>query len=180
MLKFIWVILGARVLISVRGSLNQLNTKKLLAYSSIFRAVWILRCGPVFDVLIQYLGAYRVALVILARLFSLENCANVNEFLYQAEKRRVILLIIGFFRIGGSPPFLGFYAKIIVAQVLLSQAQIILLSFIVIRSVFLLYVYMRFFYFSISGLRAASEQGTAINRKLGVLRVAIFFLLGLP
>ena len=132
------------------GRLNQLSSKKLLAYSSIFSAAWMVRCEREFESLAQYLMAYSVALSILA--FHLARSANVylSELVIQANKKNLIVFLIGFLRLGGSPPFLGFYAKILVVQVLLSHGQVFIMGILVISSVFLLYVYMRFFYYMVT------------------------------
>jgi hypothetical protein len=49
----------------VLGRLNQVYAKKLLAYSSVFRAAWIASCEREFEALVQYLLAYLVALGIV-------------------------------------------------------------------------------------------------------------------
>lgn len=54
-----------RSLVSVLGRLNQVYAKKLLAYSSVFRAAWIASCEREFEALVQYLLAYLVALGIV-------------------------------------------------------------------------------------------------------------------
>jgi NADH-quinone oxidoreductase subunit N len=144
---------GARVL----GRINQLETKKLLAYSSIFRAVWLLRCGASFSISIQYLSVYALALLVIIGPLFTERRLNINEVLVKSLKRKICIYFIGFFRIAGSPPFLGFYAKVIVAQVLLANGQLIFLIYLVRGSVFLLYVYMRFFYQAVTAGRLDTE-----------------------
>lgn len=134
----------------------------------------MLRCKSAFFVLVQYLGSYALALIILISPLAIENRLNINEVLVKRDKRKVIIYLMGFFRLGGSPPFLGFYAKIIVAQILLVQGYAGFLLYLVSSSVFLLYVYMRFFYQAITSARPQVE---AVSSKYFYERALILIVI---
>jgi NADH:ubiquinone oxidoreductase subunit 2 (subunit N) len=162
------------------GRVNQLCSKKLLAYSSIFRAAWIVRCGGEFESLIQYLIAYTLAVSVVALYLAILGNVHLNELIVQTTKKRLAIFLVGLLRLGGSPPFLGFYAKILVLHVLINSCQGLILIVLVVSSVFLLYVYMRFFYYIITNanleLQAPSPE-LFYNR---ARRLGVFFLLALP
>lgn len=173
-------VLAARVIVRVAGRLNQLETKKLLAYSSIFGAVWILSCGATFSVLAQYLTAYTVALLVIVRPLIIERRLHINERLIKNYKSKVLIYLTGFFSMGGSPPFLGFYAKVIVAQLMLAKGQFFSLLCLTSASVFLLYVYMRFFYQTLASRRAEAETSVSGHFYSSVLLLALAFLIVFP
>jgi NADH-quinone oxidoreductase subunit N len=173
-------ILVLSVAVRVVGSINLLETKKLLAYSSIFRAVWMLSCNSIFPVLAQYLGAYAVALGVLVGPLAVERRVNLNEVLAKNNKSKTLICLIGFFSLGGSPPFLGFYAKILVAQVVLAGQQMVFLLYLVSSSVFLLYVYLRFFYQAVTTSGPETEARVPEYFYGGALVLALFLLVIFP
>jgi NADH-quinone oxidoreductase subunit N len=173
-------ILVLSVAVRVVGSINLLETKKLLAYSSIFRAVWMLSCDSIFPVLAQYLGAYAVALGVLVGPLAVERRININEVLAKNNKSKTLICLIGFFSLGGSPPFLGFYAKILVAQVVLAGQQMVFLLYLVSSSVFLLYVYLRFFYQAVTTSGPETEARVPEYFYGGALVLALFLLVIFP
>jgi formate hydrogenlyase subunit 3/multisubunit Na+/H+ antiporter MnhD subunit len=126
------------------------------------------------------LGAYAVALLALIGPLAAEGRLNINEVLTSDSKRKTFIYLMGFFRMGGSPPFLGFYAKILVAQVLLINNQLVFLVILARSSAFLLYLYMRFFY------QAITTSGPEAETKLpeyfygGALILALFVLVVFP
>lgn len=158
------------------GRFHQLETKKLIAYSSVFRAVWVLSSATDFFVSIQYLRAYALALLILIGPLFVENRLNINEILTKAHKRKIFIYLVGFFSLGGSPPFLGFYAKVIVAQILLANSQVAFLMVLVRSAVLLLYVYMRFFFQALTVRRTRTETRVTKFANNGALILVLIAL----
>lgn len=173
-------VLTLSVAVSVAGRLNQLETKKLLAYSSIFSAVWMLSCERAFSAVAQYLIAYTLALIVLVSPLSFENRLGVNEVLTKNYKRKTLIYLLGFFSLGGRPPFLGFYAKVTVAQILLANSHLLFFLFLVRASVFLLYVYMRFFYQALTAARNETETRLPESFYSSALALTLFTLVVFP
>lgn len=140
----------------------------------------MLRCEFVFSVLIQYLGAYTLALWVIIRPMFIESRLRINEVLVKSYKSKILIYLIGFFSLGGSPPFLGFYAKVAVAQIILVKGQLFYLMFLVRRSVFLLYVYMRFFYQAIVASNTEVETNAASHFYGSAIILVLRVLIGFP
>ena len=170
----------ASVVVSLLGRLNQRSTKKLLAYSSIFSAVWLLSCEINFSVIFIYLFVYTSTLAILIFLLASENRHNINETLYIAHKIKILIFLARFLSLGGSPPFVGFYAKILVLQIIFSIEQTSWAITLVVRSIFLLYLYMRFFYYRLVLSETSVRSVFPSGFKRGARVIRLFILLRLP
>lgn len=157
-LKFrvLTLFLGLSGAVSVFGSINQTFLKKILAYSSIFITIWLIACEGEVAKGLEYLVAYRDALGVAIVVFATQVAEEIREVLSGIRGLFRAAVIGGFFRIGGCPPFIGFYAKITVIARIVGHAQLIWRGALVMLSVFLLYVYMRLFYFS---LRFSGDSG---------------------
>jgi NADH:ubiquinone oxidoreductase subunit 2 (subunit N) len=105
---------------------------------------------------------------------------HLNEITVQANKGKMAVLLIGLLRLGGSPPFLGFYAKILVIQVVLGHAQVLIVMILVASSVFLLYVYVRLFYYMRTGTAIEMQVGSPDFLYRALIRPRVVILLLLP
>ena len=170
-----WLI-GLRAGVRVLGSINQVYLKKILGYSSVFITAWLLACEGEFSARIEYLGVYRVALVALVLAQVSSFVLELNETLRGLGLAMGAVFIGRLLRIGGAPPLIGFYAKVSVVTVIVRSGHLIWRVGLVLSSVFLLYLYMRIFYF-IFGLLARQGLSTrphqAFGRALGLLRVLV-------
>lgn len=106
----------------------------------------MLACQREFLILTQYLVVYRVSLALVVTVRAYEIQSKRSEALVLGHVSIRLIFMISFLSIAGSPPFLGFYAKVIVAQLLIIRGRILVLITLVLRSVFLLYIYTRLFY----------------------------------
>lgn len=112
----------------------------------------MLSCERKFDVTLQYLTIYAATLLILVAVLNLGATIKVREVLWSGSIVEAAIFLAGLFRMGGRPPFIGFFAKIAVIQVLLAKGGLLVGFTLVARSVFLLYMYMRIFYYLLGGL----------------------------
>lgn len=128
----------------------------------------------------QYLSAYAVALFVVVSPLAAEKRQRMNERFRKNYKRKLIILLSGFLSMRGSPPFLGFYVKVLVVQELLTRGHVALLAGLIRRAVFMLYAYMRFFYQAIAGSGLEAETGNAKYLYNGAAVIARGRLLGLP
>lgn len=75
--------------------------------------------------------------------------------------RAIFLFGLGLLRLAGTPPLLGFYAKVAILIARVGEIPSIYLGTTVLASIYLLYIYVRLFYSCVEG---------RISRGLVVLR----------
>lgn len=75
---------------------------------------------------------------------------SLGENLRGTRERRGCLLV-ALLRLAGVPPFLGFYAKVMVLMASGAPLSGVFVLLAAVSSVFLLYMYLRLFYFLVTG-----------------------------
>lgn len=141
--RFLWIIIVIRLLVGVLIILNQVKIKRILAYSSIHHLGWIIILLNLnLDFWLVYLFIYIIIIVPLIYLFRIINVETLIDLI---GRRIRWLVILGILSIGGIPPILGFYMKLIFFNnlVILDIRVVILL---VIFSVLILYIYIKIGY----------------------------------
>jgi len=139
----LWFIIIIGLLIGVIGSFNQINLRKLMAFSSIHHIGWIILCLMIEEnIWIVYLLLYIFIIVPVFFYFWLEDSIMVIDIMKIKSRILFILVII---RMGGFPPFLGFFLKWISFYFILNM-RYFFIRVIIILSVFILYVYLRIIY----------------------------------
>lgn len=139
------IILG--LIICMGLSFNYSRIKILLINSSIFTSMWIISSIIFIKILWLYLYIlYRIILLFCVLIFfnyKINLIENNNYFrINLINKINVFLLLLS---MAGLPPFLGFYIKLIILLVILFYTKYFLAISIVFCSVFLIYIYLRFF-----------------------------------
>jgi len=132
------------LIISVSISIFQSNVKKILIISSIFTGAWVLSSMifiKIFWLIILFL--YSIILFMCVNIFHknkflLKN-RNFLTSMPQFEKINILFLL---FSIAGLPPFLGFYIKIRILNILIVGRRYILSLILVLSSVALIYMYL--------------------------------------
>jgi NADH:ubiquinone oxidoreductase subunit 2 (subunit N) len=99
-----------------------------------------------------------------------------------------LLILVTFLNLGGTPPFIGFYAKVAVIVTLGNRSQLIILLRLVVGSIFLLYVYLQILIKALSIGSAKVRLFEAKNRRvsgglpafliLGVVAVPLVLRIG--
>lgn len=139
----VWFILIVRLLFGILGSLNQIHIKRLLAFSSIHHIGWLLICNNIDrGIWIVYLLIYMFVIfsvILIFSYFEIENLIGVNKY---KNKWWFLLRIL---RIGGMPPFLGFFIKWLAFKCFI-DIDYWVIFFIIIISVTMFYVYVRVIY----------------------------------
>lgn len=81
--------------------------------------------------------------------------------------------------LGGLPPFIGFFPKIAVIGVMGANSIVLMIAFLILRSLVTLYVYLSIFFFFYLGHRVVSKGEFVVR---GYRQLAIFgrATLGLP
>jgi len=125
---------------------SQNNIKRILAYSRITNAGWFLATiricqeGWVF-----YFLSYRVLILAATKLVS----KNLIQQYINNNQTNNITTLLTLLRLGGLPPFLGFFPKVIILNSRISSNLILIALAIVIFSVLDLFIYTRVSYFAL-------------------------------
>nr|YP_009353557.1 NADH dehydrogenase subunit 2 [Ichthyomyzon gagei]AQX92044.1 NADH dehydrogenase subunit 2 [Ichthyomyzon gagei] len=133
------------------GGLNQTQTRKIMAYSSIAHMGWIASMTP-FNPTITWLTMLIYCLITSATFISLSilktnkiTALNMNKH-NQISQMLLLLLLLS---LGGLPPLTGFINKFLVSIELANQNLIIYLFMMMMGSLLSLFFYTRMCYLSI-------------------------------
>ena len=128
------------------GGLNQTLLRKLLAYSSINHIGWIISALLIREsTWLLYFIAYSVISLSVVILFYVTQMFHFNHLVNNLSNNPAIkiCIFIRLLSLGGLPPFTGFIPKWIVIQQLCSSQSLLLLSILLISSLFTLFYYLR-------------------------------------
>lgn len=178
------LILG--LVICIRLSMSSSGIKILLINSSIFTSLWIISSIIFIKIVWLYLYIlYRTILlfsILILFNYKLNLVENNNYFRINLINKINIFLL--FISIAGLPPFLGFYIKLIILLVIIYYIKYFFALTIILCSIFLVYIYLRFFLNSLSIQRVVYKnyiQFKYINCfsyliLIYSLRIIIFFI----
>nr|UGS80542.1 NADH dehydrogenase subunit 2 [Waoraniella jarlinsoni] len=127
-------------LIGAVGGLSQTLLKKILGYSSISHLSWMLAALMISKiVLITYIIFYMITNAFVVLIFFLNNLTQFNQI---NTKNFFSPFSISMFSLGGLPPFLGFFPKMLVLKnLLLNNTSISLI--LIMSSLITLFFYIR-------------------------------------
>lgn len=130
------------------GGLNQSSIKKLISFSSINQIRWFLLALSYKKALWNiYLFFYFFVLINVILIFITFNLNFINQiYLLNYNKIILIFIFISILSIGGLPPFLGFFPKILI---IIRLSNYLLILLIILRTLITLYYYLRLIYFLI-------------------------------
>ncbi len=159
------------------GGLNQTIFRTLLAYSSIGHIGWMIGASLGCKTrALFYLFRY---ITIISGLFLFIDFAKIRSGNFSLKLRRfnwiTIIVVLIFFRLGGLPPFFGFYAKIIVLVNLREERFFLLSFFLILGSVLNLYYYLKIVFILI--LRKPRRLFRIIGRFSRVWAIVLRFFL---
>jgi NADH-ubiquinone oxidoreductase chain 2 len=147
--NFIIFIIFISIIFGRLGGLNQTSLRKLIAFSSINHLGWIIS-RIIFN---EYLWVTYFLFYIFLRfsivfLFNNLKLFNLNQVFKLFSNNQLIKLIIfiPLLSLGGLPPFIGFFPKWIIIEILISIKIFILLNFILFLTLITLYFYLRISY----------------------------------
>nr|WEG23098.1 NADH dehydrogenase subunit 2 [Compsilura concinnata] len=136
-------------LIGALGGLNQTSLRKLMAYSSINHLGWMLMALYSNNILwIIYFLIYSFLSFSMIFLFNMFKISYINQLfsLFMISKIMKFFLFFNLLSLGGLPPFLGFFPKWMVMQLLVVNNQLFLLIFMTMMTLITLYFYLRLCY----------------------------------
>lgn len=138
------------IIISSIGGINQTSLRKIIAFSSINHLSWMTASIILSKTIwINYLLFYFFLSLTLIIFFYYNKLYYITQLysIFNYSNEIKLILFLNFLSLGGLPPFLGFFSKWIVIE-LLSNNQLLLISLIVIITLLTLYFYIRLCYSS--------------------------------
>lgn len=121
---------------------KQKKVKKLLGFSSIFTLGWVLTILSSSGILwFTFLIGYGINLIFLTYILNIKDGFKVKILISELDINRFIILGLTLIAIRGVPPFLGFFLKLLVLKVLITNFFLIRLI-ITISSLLLIYAYL--------------------------------------
>lgn len=148
-LNLLIIIIFSSMLFGSLGGINQTSLRKLIAFSSINHLGWIIS-GMLNNerIWIIYFLFYR--LLNLSVIFMLNNFKlfNLNQTfkIFNSNNLINISLFILFLSLGGLPPFLGFFPKWLIIELIIKSNIITTLIFMLFITLITLYFYLRLTY----------------------------------
>nr|QLY89487.1 NADH dehydrogenase subunit 2 [Diplonevra florescens] len=138
------------MIISAIGGLNQSSLRKIMVYSSINHMSWM--CASMLlnkSIWLNYFIFYSFLSMTLIYYFFMNKLYYMNQLysLYNHSMEMKLILFLNFMSLGGLPPFLGFYPKWMVIE-LLSINQLFLITIMVMLTLLTLFFYIRMCYSS--------------------------------
>nr|ABO14129.1 NADH dehydrogenase subunit 2 [Xenodexia ctenolepis] len=131
------------------GGLNQVQLRKILAYSSIAHLGWMALIMPLFPPL-ALLTLYTYFMMTISLFFSLmlARALNINSLSLACTKTPALTAVFPLIlmSMGGLPPLTGFLPKWIILQELTKQGMISVAAFAAFSSLLSLFFYLRLSY----------------------------------
>nr|QRV62415.1 NADH dehydrogenase subunit 2 [Graptodytes pictus] len=162
---FIMMIIMISSLIGSIGGINQINLKKILAYSSINHIGWMISSFLINE-LMWFIYFFIYSFINMTIIYML-NKFNINMLkqMYSSinDYKINFFLILNLLSLGGLPPFLGFLPKWIIIQNL-SFKFFFLILFMIFMTLITLYFYIRVSY---SGIMINNKK---LNFNLSILK----------
>jgi NADH:ubiquinone oxidoreductase subunit 2 (subunit N) len=131
------------LIISAHGIFTACLFKVLIGYSSLFSLAWILSRETII-VIYFYLLLYFLNLFILCSILEFSSRDSLVELQKEKFFFKKLVVILRLLRIAGVPPLVGFLGKIYIIWELLLRLNLVLLFGLVIFSLIVLFLYLRF------------------------------------
>nr|WEF74779.1 NADH dehydrogenase subunit 2 [Parnassius acdestis] len=149
--NFLMFIMIFNVIVGTMGGINQTSLRKLLSFSSINNLGWMLAALMMTENLwIFYLMMYSFLISIMCIFFNMLNIYYINQlFIMNMKFSLKMSLLINFLSLGGLPPFLGFFPKLIIINFLIMNKLFIISFIFIMMSLIMLFFYIRIMYSSI-------------------------------
>nr|AML26554.1 NADH dehydrogenase subunit 2 [Staphylinidae sp. BMNH 1274697] len=144
---FFYMVIIFSMLISGFLGINQISLRKILAYSSINHMAWMLGAMLISETIwMFYFVTYLILTINIIYMFYMKNLFFYNQLMISSNENLTwkIFFSMNFLSLGGLPPFLGFLPKWLTLQYMITNTNLIPLTFImVILTLLTLFFYMR-------------------------------------
>lgn len=183
----IWALLlslAFSTMVVVSGGIKQLSARKVLTFSSLNNIRWMVASttvrGHVWGVyFIRYMTIVGPLIIIL----SLTNRRFTRMIrMSRATRQDIILILSLLFSLGGLPPLLGFFNKLVVGKLLLRAASWVMLFLVVASSLVLLFFYTTLAFYVVRGgpsyQKVTKGSISVAIKAVRIMPLSIIFLLG--
>nr|YP_010158030.1 NADH dehydrogenase subunit 2 [Physosmaragdina nigrifrons]QRG29977.1 NADH dehydrogenase subunit 2 [Physosmaragdina nigrifrons] len=163
---FINSIIIFSALIGTIMGMNQINLRKIMAYSSINHISWMISTLMSMKSLwILYFSIYSIITINILLFLNFYNLNQVNQItsIMMNNKIANIFFNMNFFSLGGLPPFLGFLPKWLTIQYLLYTENFFLAIFLTIMTLVAMFYYLRI---SFPSILLKSQKSIKFNSKI--------------
>nr|YP_010692600.1 NADH dehydrogenase subunit 2 [Tricentrus davidi]WBV77341.1 NADH dehydrogenase subunit 2 [Tricentrus davidi] len=150
----LFVIMG--LLTGSMSGLNQNSIKKIMGYSSIFNISLVLASINSSEIWIEFFTLYSSSLIMLMYMISKLNLNFINQVILNSfNKSTKICCWMVFLSMGGFPPLLGFFGKMMLIKFLITNNEYLISVITILTSLIVMFFYTRIailsmmFYFSI-------------------------------
>nr|AFT90719.1 NADH dehydrogenase subunit II [Anolis carolinensis] len=131
------------------GGLNQTQTRKIMAYSSIAHLGWMATISSIMtNILIMNLLIYLIMTtsVFLSLIISKSKTIQDTTSTWTLSPTLTIIMLLSLLSLGGLPPLTGFIPKWLIMEELILQNFNLLISMMAMSSLLSLYFYLRLTY----------------------------------
>nr|YP_010963627.1 NADH dehydrogenase subunit 2 [Tribulocentrus zhenbaensis]WKZ08110.1 NADH dehydrogenase subunit 2 [Tribulocentrus zhenbaensis] len=138
----LFIIMG--LLIGSISGLNQNSIKKIMGYSSIFNMSLVMSSLNMGEIWLTFFFMYSISLMLLNYLVLKLNLNFINQMMINNFK--VSTKMCCWFTIlsmGGFPPFMGFFGKLLVIKFLMMTDQFMITSIMIMTSLIVMFFYTR-------------------------------------
>nr|QHN56404.1 NADH dehydrogenase subunit 2 [Megaselia spiracularis] len=149
MVNYLFIPIILSMIVGSIGGLNQTSLRKIMAYSSINHLGWMGAAMISSDILwLNYFLFYMFLSTTLIYFFNINKLFFMNQMysMFNHSNELKLILFLNFLSLGGLPPFLGFFPKWNVIQMLVNNNQLFLMTTMVVLTLITLYYYMRMCY----------------------------------
>nr|YP_010498948.1 NADH dehydrogenase subunit 2 [Microtendipes umbrosus]UWR98444.1 NADH dehydrogenase subunit 2 [Microtendipes umbrosus] len=146
---FFIIAIFCSIFVGSMGGLNQTSLRKLMAYSSINHLGWmisgILNNENIWKIYFLFYCFLSISIVFLFNNFKIFNFNQIFS-LFNFKNLEKMIIFIPLLSLGGLPPFLGFFPKWMMIEMLISTNYLFLLIFMLNFTLITLYFYLRISY----------------------------------
>nr|WMV00324.1 NADH dehydrogenase subunit 2 [Maoricicada campbelli] len=127
------------------GGLGYSSMRKIIAYSSIYNLSWIFSGIMIINYSwMIYYFVYSFMLMAVCYMFNLFNINYINQFIMSSFNfSKSVMMMIIFMSMGGLPPFLGFFPKLIMIYCLLLNKMLFICIMLLMTALIVLFFYLR-------------------------------------
>nr|AWV83367.1 NADH dehydrogenase subunit 2 [Tanna japonensis] len=127
------------------GGLMYSSLRKIIAYSSIYNLGWIISGMYVMNYSwMMYYAIYSLTLMMVCYSFYIFGLNYLNQFfLISMNYMKLIFVMVIFLSMGGMPPFMGFFPKMILVYCLILNKMYFICFILLISALLIMFFYLR-------------------------------------
>nr|YP_009245640.1 NADH dehydrogenase subunit 2 [Oligolophus tienmushanensis]AIG60121.1 NADH dehydrogenase subunit 2 [Oligolophus tienmushanensis] len=131
------------------GGLSQTNMKKMLAFSSIAHMGWVITTIMMsFNLVALYFVIYSTNLLMVISMMKNFQISSLNNSTMLSKKSKIMLYSM-MLNMGGMPPLLGFFPKLMTLTLLIKMNMILLCLPLLTSAIINLFFYLRLTYLAL-------------------------------